>query len=86
MPDNFSSRSCIEKPLRPLLLFVFSNTLVERQLACLPSNLGSLNSKETVEGESLDHVDCLTDLTLCWSLGSFFLYSVVDKFEITGLI
>ena len=31
-------------------------------------------------------VDCLTDLNLRWSLGSLVLYSVFDKFGITGLI
>ena len=79
----FSRCCCIGKSLSALLLLVFSNTFFEWQLACLPSNLGSLNSKQTVVWESLYR---LTDLTLCWSLGSFFLYSVVDKFEITGLI
>ena len=65
-----------------VFVFCFINTFVhhEWQLACSPSNLGSLNSKQTVAWESLD---CLTDLALCWFLGSFFLYSVFDKFETT---
>ena len=69
-----------------LLFLVFSSTIVDREwqlLVCPASNLGSLNSKQTVARESFD---CLTDLTLSWSLGSLFLYSFFDKFEITGLI
>ena len=50
-----------------------ADTIVDRewQLACLALslNLSSLDSKQTVVWESLD---CLTDFTPRWSLGSFF--------------
>ena len=83
--NYMSDKSADAVVLKNLWMFCcfwfFSNTFVdrERQLACLPSNLGSLNSKQTVAWESFD---CLMDFTLCWSLGSFFLFIFISTIAV----